>query len=709
MATDPVCGMFVDPRPGALQLERENRTYYFCSESCLLSFAEPERERVRLLRRLGVAWPLSMVVLVLTYGPMVPFAPYFAAGLATIVQLYPGSIFYRGAYDSVRGRLANMDLLIAVGTTAAFAYSVAVIGLPGRLPPAYYFDASSLIVTLILTGNYLEQFTRSRAGSALRRLNELLPSEARLVRSGVEVSVPISEVTVGDLVRVRPGGRFPTDGIVRSGRTSSDESLLTGESMPVARGPEDRVLAGAINVEGMVDVEASQVGSDTFVAQVGQLLTTSEMSRVPLQRTADRIAAVFVPFVLGAATAGAIAWYLLGGANFTTALLIFVTVAITACPCAFGLATPAAILVGTGRAAEAGILFRGEDAIERAARADLVLADKTGTLTTTTPELSGVTAFPPATEGSLLALAAGLEAGSEHSLGRAVLRRAAELGVVPSGVEGFRADPGRGVRGYSEGRPVAILRGEAARQEGIDLSPAAAVLRSAEQAGDSWSAVLEGGGLVGILRFRAPIAPGAVEAVGALRSMGIEVVMVTGDHPAAAGSVARALGIERVHAECTPQRKVELVAEYQREGHRVAFVGDGVNDAAALASAEVGIAIGAGTDVAREAGQVLLVRPDLGGVPAALGMARRIVSRVRRNLVWAIGYNVVLLPIALGALVPWFGLSVYRVLPIFGAIAMGLSSTTVVLNSLSLRWALPRGVRPRVPGPERREERPSGA
>ncbi len=696
MATDPICGMSVDPRPESLQLARDNRTYYFCSESCRLTFAEPEHERKRLVRRLVVAWPLSIVVLVLTYVPTVALAPFVAAVAAAVVQFYPGSIFYRGGYDALRNRVANMDLLIMVGTTTAFFYSVAALALPGRLPAAYYFDASALIVTLILTGNYLEHLTRARAGSALRRLNEILPTHAAVVRDGVEVSIPVGEVEVGAVVRVRPGGRFPTDGVVRSGRTSSDESLLTGESLPVAKAPGDRVIAGAINGEGLVEVETTRVGADTFVAQVGQLLTASEMSRVPLKRTADRISAVFVPFVLALAVSVALAWYFLGGSGPTVALLVFVTVAITACPCAFGIATPAAIIVGTGRAAESGILFRGEDAIERAARVDVVLTDKTGTLTTATPELAEVVAAAGVRRDAVLSLAAGLELGSEHTLGRAVREGAAREGIVPARVEAIRTDPGRGVRGHRGGRNVAVLRGEAARAEGADLSSLSEAILAAEEAGESWSVVLDGPTVVGLLGFRAPLAVGAREAVAELGRMEVEVGMVTGDRPAAARKVAGELGIVRVYAETAPSEKVARVEEYRAAGHKVAFVGDGINDAAALAAADVGIAIGTGTDVAREAGQVLLVRPDVRGVPLALGIARRTVRRVRGNLLWAVGYNAVLLPVAAGALVPWFGLSMFNVLPMVGALAMGLSSTTVVLNSLTLRWTR-IGSEPRPP------------
>lgn len=696
MPTDPICGMYVEGRRESLQLTRENRTYYFCSEGCQLAFAEPEHERKRLLSRLLVAWPLSVIVLVLTYAPSGAGGIYLAAVFAAVVQFYPGSVFYRGTYDALRNRVANMDVLIAVGTSAAFAYSVAVLALPGRLPPEYFFDASALIITLILTGNYLEHLTRARATSALRSLNELLPAQASVLKDGQELLVAVAEVAVGDRLRVRPGARFPVDGVIHVGRTTVDESILTGESIPLARGPGERVIAGAINGEGLVELEATQVGSDTFVAQVGQLLTAAEMSRVPLQRTADRIASVFVPLVLAIALAAALGWGFLGGADFTIALLVFVTVSITACPCAFGIATPAAIMVGTGRAAEEGVLFRGEDAIERAARADTVLADKTGTLTTAAPELTEWIPLGTEPGDALLAIAAGLESGSEHALARAVIAKAEARRIVPVTVDDIHTDPGRGVLGTYHGRPVAILRGEAARELGVDLRPAANEIAHAEAQGDSWSVVVADRTLLGLLCFRTPLAPGAAEAVARLRGMGVEVVMVTGDHPAAARKVADALGIGTIFAETTPSRKVEVVRRFQSEGHRVAFVGDGINDAAALAAADVGIAIGTGTDVAREAGQVLLIRDDFAGVPTALRMARRTVAGVRRNLEWAIGYNAVLLPVAAGALVPFFGLSIYTVLPIVGALAMGLSSTTVVLNSLLVRRGEPRPTVPRT-------------
>ena len=685
MATDPVCGMFVDEQSAELKLVRENRTYFFCSSHCLREFAEPERELRGLRLKLAVAWTASVAILVLTYLVRIPEDAWIVLVLATIVEFYPGLQFFASTRDAVRNRSWNMDVLIAVGTSVAYGYSVAVLFLPGRLPPTLYFDASALIVTLILTGNYLEHLTRERARGALRALSELLPSTATVLRDGRELEVPVAEVRPGDRCRILPGGRFPADGVVRDGRSTVNEALITGESLPVLRGPGDPVVAGAVNGEGFLWVEATNVGEDSVLAQIGQLVTEAETSRVPLQQLADRIAATFVPVVFLLAAVAAVGWFV-AGTGLTIALLVFVSVAITACPCAFGIATPAAIVVGTGRAAEEGILFKGKDSIERANRVDLVLMDKTGTLTRGRPSLSDVVPFGRTSAEELLSTAAAVEAGSEHPYSRAVAEAAArrELAVPPA--VAVRSEPGRGVRGSVDGVPIAVLNERAAQEEGIDLGAVQPVADQLTAAGKACSVVLRGGVPLGLLGFSDEIAPGAAEAVRSLAEDGLPVVMVTGDHPAAAQRVAAALGIGEVHASVSPPGKLALIREFQARGRRVAYVGDGINDAPALAAADLGIAIGAGTEVAREAGGVILLRSDLRGVSLALRLGRRTVRKVRGNLTWAIGYNSILLPVAMGALVPLWGLGVYSVLPITGALAMGLSSTAVVANSLSLRW-----------------------
>ncbi len=687
MATDPVCGMFVDERSARLRLVRDNRTYYFCSEGCLEQFAAPEVSRRRLGRRLMVAWPLAVVVVVLTYVSPSTRDFEVAAVLAGVVQVYSGAPFYRGAWDALRSRSGNMDLLIAVGTTTAYGYSLLALGLPSRFPAAFYFDASSLIVALILSGNYLESLVRDRAGIALQRLGEILPATADRVDGAAIHSVPLEELRPRDLIRVGPGARFPADGEVRAGRTSVDESVLTGESLPVVKGVGTTVLAGSLNGTGMVEVEVTRTRGDSFVGQVGRLLTDAEEARVPLRQTADRIAAVFVPAVLVLALGAGLAWFLWGGASATVSVLIFVSVVIIACPCAFGIATPAAIVVGVGRGAEEGILFRGEDSLERTARADIVLTDKTGTLTSPDPVVERLVPVAGVTSEELLALASGLEAGSDQAYARAIRARAASSSVAPLSVDRLRADPGRGVRGERAGHAVAVLDGETAQQEGVNLAALDAATSAADAAGDTWSVAVEDGKALGLLVFRAPLVPGATEAVRTLHHLGLEVVMVTGDREPAARRVATQLGIDRVEAGVRPEGKVALVERYGSAGRHVAFVGDGINDAGALARADVGLAIGSGTDVAKEAGQVLLLHPDFQSVPRAIELARRTVRQVRWNLGWALGYNAILLPIAMGALVPFLGFSVYTVLPVAGAVAMGLSSTIVVANSLSLRWA----------------------
>jgi Cu+-exporting ATPase len=697
MATDPVCGMYVDPRTATLTLVRENRTYYFCAESCRESFARPEAHRARLARQLAVAWPLAAAVALLTYAAPFPAWPFAALFLAAVVQTFAGQTFYRGAWDAVRSRVGNMDLLVAVATSAAFGYSAAVVLAPGRLPPALYFDASSLILALILTGNYLEQRTRSRASSVLRALRELLPSEATRLRGEVEESVALDLVSEGDLLRVRPQDRFPADGTVRAGRTWVDEAVVTGESAVVAKGPGDRVVGGTRNGDGRVDFLVTGVGASSFLGEVGRLVTDAESSRMPLRRLADRISEGFAPAVLGLALLAALAWSVFGHAPLPIAVLVFVTVAITACPCAFGIATPAAIAVGVGRAAEAGILFRGEDAMGRLAEVDCLLADKTGTVTLGRPAVRRVVARPGGSEGDVLAVAAALSVGSSHPVARATVTYARSQGLAVPPAEDVRVEVGFGTAGRVGGSPTEF--GRLTSLDAPDEPWAAELLDGADGRGETVSFVRRGTELVGAITFVDPVAPGVAEAVRALAADGIRVELVTGDRPGAARAAAQAAGIPTVHAGQSPADKRDLVVRRKAEGRVVAFVGDGVNDAAALLAADAGIAIGTGTEVAREAGGILLLRGEFLGVPGAVRLARATVRKVRQNLTWAVGYNLILLPVAAGALVPWLGFGVYQFLPIVGALAMALSSTSVVANSLSLRTA-PLGVRlaPLTPG-----------
>ncbi len=694
MPTDPVCGMFVDPRSSGLKLLREGRTYFFCSSHCLREFAEPERELGALRQKLVVAWPLCLAIVLLTYAVRFEGGPWVVFALASLVEFYPGLQFFAGTREAVRNRTWNMDVLVAVGTGAAYAYSVGVLLLPGRLPPTLYFDASSLIVTVILTGNYLEHLTRERARGTLRRLHELLPATALVLREDREYEIPAAEVRPGDQYRVLPGGRFPADGTVLEGNSSVNEAGLTGESLPVEKGRGDPVIAGATNGDGRLTVVANRVGEDTVLAEIGRLVTEAETSRVPLQRLADRMAASFVPVVLVLATVAAAGWFAVG-AGFTIALLVYVSIVITACPCAFGIATPAALVVGTGRAAEEGILFKGGESIERASEVDRVLTDKTGTLTQGRPRLTDVVPAPGETVEGLLSLAASAEVGSEHPFAKAVLEAARLRNVPIAPAEESHAAPGAGTRTRVSGASVEVLSERGARDEGADLTGLAGPIERLSFEGKSGSVVLRNGRPVGLLGFADEIARGVREAIRALGEDRISLEMVTGDRESAAVAVASELGIREFRAGLTPAQKLARIRELQAEGHKVAYVGDGINDAPALAAADLGIAIGSGTEVARESAGVILLRPDFRGVALALRFGRRTVRKVRGNLAWAVGYNAVLLPIAMGALVPASGLGVYNVLPITGAVAMGASSAAVVLNSLSLRWV---ALGPKRPG-----------
>ncbi|MCI4323726.1 MAG: heavy metal translocating P-type ATPase [Thermoplasmata archaeon] len=701
MATDPICGMYVDERTSELRLYRDNRAYYFCGSGCLAAFQDPRRELVRLRLQLALGAVATAAILLLTYAIHPTGGDWILAALGTAVQIGLGAPFYRGTWDAVRSRTGNMDVLIAVGTTAAYAYSLAVVVAPGRLPPSLYFDASAAILTLILAGNYLERQVRGRASSVIDRLRELLPAQAHVLQGATELDRPVDSLQPGERVRVRPGERFPADGTVVQGQSEVSEALLTGEAVPRPVAPGSRILAGSVNGTGSLDVDATTVGEDTFLAHIGELVSDAELNRVPLQQLADRIAGAFVPFVLSLALVAATAWALLGHADAPTTVLIFVAVVITACPCAFGLATPAALVVGTGRAAEEGILFRGQDAFERAAGAQVVLTDKTGTLTRGAPELIGLWPTAGVSEFQLLEAAAAVEAGSEHPLAQAVRTAARARGITPA--EGVRSttEPGRGVRGSWNGRALEVCRPEAGPEVERIPDPLREVADRLGWEGASWSIVRQDGQVMGLLAFSDEPAPSAAAAIRALQADGLEVVMVTGDGPEAAQRIANAVGIRDVRSRALPEDKLRFVREFQTQGRKVAFVGDGINDAAALSAADVGIAIGSGSDVAKDAGQILLLRSDPRGIPLALRIARRTVDKVRQNLTWALGYNAILLPIAAGALVFAFGFGVYQSLPFVGAIAMAISSTLVVTNSLSLGWIrIGDGIPQSVPGKE---------
>ena len=610
--------------------------------------------------------------------------------LTTPVVFWAGRQFYRGAWSGLLHRSADMNTLIAMGTGSAYLYSLVATVAPGvftraGLPADVYFEAVVMIIALILLGKMLESRAKGRTGEAIRKLAGLQPRTARVARDGDAVDIPVEEVVAGDVVVVRPGERIPVDGVVTAGRSAVDESLLTGEPMPVEKVVDDEVVGGTINGQGSFRFRATRVGRDTALAQIVKLVRDAQGSRAPIQRLADRIAGVFVPVVIGIALVAAAAWWLLGpDPAFIFALVAFVTVLIIACPCALGLATPTAVMAGTGAGAARGLLFRGGAALETAEGLDTIVLDKTGTITEGRPGVVEIRAAPGVDEPEILALAGAVETASEHPLATAIVEAARERGLTLATPTDFFATSGRGAEAVVEGRLVLVGNAAHMADQGVD----AAALEEAAvaMAAEARTPVFVGaaGRALGVIGIADPVKATSADAIRRLREMGLEVVMLTGDRHATAEAIARRVGVDRVVADVLPQGKVEEIRRLQAQGRRVGMVGDGLNDAPALAAADVGIAIGTGTDVALEASDVTLVGGDLGGVPAAIRLSRRTMRVIRQNLFWAFIYNIIGIPIAAGALYPVFGILLS---PVFASAAMAFSSLSVVTNSLRLRRA----------------------
>jgi Cu+-exporting ATPase len=659
--------------------------------------AERRREEQRLRRRVVAGTVLSLPLLIGGMPEIFPWAPaglrdpWLQLVLATPVQFWVGADFLAGFLRDLRHRTAGMSTLVALGTGAAYLFSVAVTLWPhvwhaaGAMP---YYETAAVVITLVVLGRWLEARARGRTSEAIRRLVSLAPRTARVVREGREVDVPTAEVAIGDLVRIRPGERLPVDGTLVEGASSVDESMLTGESLPVAKAAGAAVSAGTVNRTGTFVFRAGRVGRETTLARIVALVEEAQGSRAPIQRLADRVAAVFVPIVLGIAALTFVAWWLLAPAPaFVPALVHTVAVLVIACPCAMGLATPTAIMVATGRGAELGVLIRSAAALERLGRMTTVVFDKTGTLTVGRPVVAAV--HPPPGD-DILALAAAVEQGSEHPIGEAIVTRAKELGLALPPVAEFVTIPGQGVEAVApDGR---ILLGNAALMEarGIEidtLKPEAAALAAR---GQSVVHVAFAGRALGLIAVADALKPEAPAAIAALRRLGLSVTMLTGDHRATAAAIARQAGLDGdVLAEVPPEGKARAIEALRAQGRQVAMVGDGINDAPALARADVGLAMGSGTDVAIEAADVTLLRGDLRSVVTAVELSRATLRVVKQNLAWAFGYNVVLIPVAAGLLEPLFGISLS---PMLAGAAMAFSSVSVVTNSLRLkRWEVRDG------------------
>ncbi|HET92231.1 MAG TPA: copper-translocating P-type ATPase [Chloroflexi bacterium] len=608
--------------------------------------------------------------------------------LATPVQFYTGGDFYVGSYHTLRNRTANMDVLVAMGSSAAYVYSIAVLLLPGS-GHHVYFETSAVIITLIKLGKLLEARAKGQTGEAIRTLMGLRPKTARVVRDGAEVDVPVEAVRVGDVVVVRPGERIPVDGIVVEGRSAVDESMLTGEPLPVDKKRGDEVIGATINKQGLLKFEATRVGTETALAQIIRLVREAQGSKAPIQRVADQVTGVFVPIVITIALLTFAIWWIAG--DFTSAMIRLVAVLVIACPCALGLATPTAIIVGTGKGAALGILFKNSAALETAHRLDVVVLDKTGTLTKGEPTVTDIAASNPerVTRDELLRLTASAERGSEHPLGQAIVAYAEEGDLSTADPEEFEALPGRGIRAQVDGRSVVVGKPAWVEADGIPLDELTTEIERLQREAKTAIVVAVDGAAFGVIGIADTLKDSSVEAVAQMYRLGLKTVMLTGDNQRTAETIAGQVGIDRVIAEVLPADKAAQIKHLQEEGYLVGMVGDGINDAPALAQADVGIALGTGADVAMETADVTLMRGDLRSVPQALTLSRATMRTIKQNLFWAFFYNVILIPIAAGALAPlpwpWIPDILRQLHPVLAAFAMAFSSVTVVSNSLRLR------------------------
>jgi Cu+-exporting ATPase len=683
----PDCGMALEPPSGA-------------------DASEDSSELRDMSRRMWIAGALTLPLFLLAMGDMLPGRPLrgLAGGplawvqpiLAAPVVCWAGWPFFRRGFESLRNRRLNMFTLIAAGTGVAFVYSLAAVSVPDLFPARFrtdggavpvYFEAAAVIVTLVLVGQVLELRARNRTGQAIRELLDLAPETAtRVGPGGADEEVPLDRVRPGDRLRVRPGDRIPVDGVLLEGRSDVDESMITGEPVPVEKATGDAVTGGTVNGIGSFVMRAERVGADTVLSRIVQMVATAQRSRAPIQRLADRVSGWFVPAVVGVAAVAFAAWSIWGPAPaMTHAMLAAVSVLIIACPCALGLATPMSIMVGTGRGAHAGVLIKDAEALERLERVDTLVVDKTGTLTEGRPALVCVVpALTGADESRLLTLAASAEVASEHPLARAVVAGVRERGLALSEASGFEAVPGLGVQAEVEGHRVLVGNRRWLERLGVAVDRLAGDAEALRREGQTVMLVAIDGEPAAALGLADPIKPTTREALDALRAAGLGVVMLTGDSRITAEAVARRLGIDRVEAETHPAEKVGFIERLQREGRIVAMAGDGINDAPALARADVGIAMGSGTDVAMESAGITLVRGDLRGIVRARRLSRGTMRNIRQNLLLAFVYNAVGVPLAAGAAYPWLGVLLN---PMIAAGAMSLSSVSVISNALRLRRA----------------------
>ncbi len=690
-ATDPITGMRL-LKSRAIKKSFGGRDYYFADEHSLRKFQAPEEELKTMKKRvalalsgviiLGVARVVATVSLaagvsLISMAP-IPALPWFTWGywlflLTTPIQFIAGYGFYKGAYYAVKNRSLNMDFLVAMGTLTAWTYSSFVLFFPGVLPVTerdVYFEVSAVIIAFVLVGKFMEDYIKQRSSAAVRKLLDLRPKTAQVIRDGVETTVLAETIKVGEIVVVRPGESIPVDGVVTEGESSIDQSMVTGESIPVSCRVGQEVIGATINKQGLIKFRATKVGSQTTLMQIIKLVEDAQSSSAPIQRLADRVSSYFVPIVVSIALLTLAGWTLAG--DFTAGILAFVAVLIISCPCALGIATPAALMVGVGKGAENGILIRGGEYLERTHQLNKVFFDKTGTLTRGKPEVTQIISSHP---DETLKLAAMAEKGSEHPLAEAIIKKAEEMGVEIPDATGFKTTPGQGITAWWEDKTLVLGNRKMMEDNNLDITPQEDEIQGLETEGNTVIMVAYDNQVRGLIAIADTLKDHSKEVVKELDSMGIESVMLTGDNERTAQAIASQIGIRNVYSDLLPQDKLEVIKKLQEEDNVVAMVGDGINDAPALAQADIGISLGSGTDVAKETGGIILVNDDLRDVVAGIKLSKATMKKIRQNLFWSFFYNTAAIPLAaLGFLNP-----------MIAAAAMSLSSLSVVTNSALLK------------------------
>ena len=700
MAKDVVCGMYVDENKTPFKIEQDGIMYYFCSDNCLKTFLKPQVE----MKKLKYVAIFSLVIGSLTaLFEYVYMIDWFGIPnyiwlflLATPVQFIGGWRFYLGTRDAIKAKQANMDTLIAIGTTAAWVYST-IYAFQGILwstifpkvtagGPEVYFTESGLIIGFILLGKYLEHIVKGKASHAIRKLMDLQPKMATVVRNGKEEQIPVEQVKVDDIIIIKPGEKIPVDGEIVEGYSAIDQSAITGESMPVTKKVGDEVIGATINKSGLIKVKATKVGTETTLSQIVKMVQEAIVSRAPMQRLADKVSSYFVPAVIIISVGSFLFWYFVVGLPFSLALTILIAVLIIACPCALGIATPAAIMIGAGKGAQNGILIKSGEYLEKTYKLDAIIFDKTGTLTKGEPTVTDIVALS-SDENDVLQLAAMAEKGSEHPIGEAILKKAEEKKIKISELKGYETVAGKGIKAIYMNKTILVGNRMFMKDNGIDSGKIEPQNQKLEEEGKTAVIVSYGEKIMGIIAVADTTKEFSREAVEELKKMKKEVWMITGDNERTAKAVAKQLGIENVMAQVLPQDKAMKVKELQQKRKIVAAVGDGINDAPMLAQADVGIAVGAGTDIAKETGGIVLIKNDLRDVVTSIDLSRKTVRKMKENLFWAFIYNVGLIPIAAGILYPFLGILLN---PIYAAIAMASSSITVVSNSMLLNRYKPK-------------------